>query len=77
MENFVEEENNIYMLENFETKIDKMVSKKRKRDENKNHEEIKFKKNKKNKNEETNLFNDSLFDKNGNVILRHINMIHY
>ena len=77
VENFVEEENNIYMLENFETKIDKMVSKKRKRDENKNHEEIKFKKNKKNKNEEANLFNDSLFDKNGNVILRHINMIHY
>ena len=29
------------------------------------------------KNEDTDLFNDSLFDKNGKVILRHINLFQY
>ena len=55
------------------------ICKKRKREENKNEEEEKnFGKNIKNKkienSEEFNLFNDSLFDQNGKVILRHINL---
>ena len=57
------------------------ICKKRKREEYKNEEEEKnFGKNIKNKNknidnsEEINLFNDSLFDQNGKVILRHINL---
>ena len=52
-------------------------NKKRKREENKN-EENNNKINKIKKTEttdEVNLFNDSLFDKNGKVILRHINLI--
>jgi len=50
------------------------IYKKRKREEN-NNEEEKANKIKKLKNsDETNLFNDSLFDKNGKVILRHINL---
>ena len=48
------------------------ISKKRKREETKISEEIY---DKKNKNKEIDLFNDSLFDKNGKVILRHINLI--
>ena len=55
-----------------------MICKKRKRDEGEISEDNNnIKKNKKNKNEDNILFNDSLFDKNGKVILRHINMIHY
>ena len=57
------------------------ICKKRKREENKNEEDEKnFGKNiknkiKKNENEDDiNLFNDSLFDNNGKVILRHINL---
>ena len=55
------------------------ICKKRKREEYKNEEEEKnFGKNIKNKkienSEEFNLFNDSLFDQNGKVILRHINL---
>ena len=50
------------------------IYKKRKREEN-NNEEEKANKIKKLKNsDETNLFNGSLFDKNGKVILRHINL---
>ena len=57
------------------------ISKKRKREENKNEEDEKnFGKNIKNKknenSDEINLFNDSLFDQNGKVILRHINLFH-
>ena len=59
------------------------ICKKRKREENKNEEDEKnFEKNIKNKNkkiensEDINLFNDSLFDNNGKVILRHINLFH-
>ena len=48
------------------------ISKKRKREEAKIDEEIY---DKKKKNKEIDLFNDSLFDKNGKVILRHINLI--
>ena len=53
------------------------ICKKRKREETKNNEENleKMKKISK-KSEEIELFNDSLFDKNGKVILRHINLIH-
>ena len=53
------------------------ICKKRKREETKNNEENFEKKKKICKNtEEIELFNDSLFDKNGQVILRHINLIH-
>ena len=75
--NLNEEERDFLIFENFETKKDKMVNKKRKREEGENNEIINGKKNKKIKNEDNILFNDSLFDKNGKVILRHINMIHY
>jgi hypothetical protein len=79
VENQFGEENNTFMNETFEKKGDKILSKKRKREENKNCEynNTKVKKNKKLKNEDNILFNDSLFDENGKVILRHINMIHY
>ena len=53
------------------------ISKKRKREENKNEEEGNYKNNKSKKienKEDNNLFNDSLFDKNGKVILKHINL---
>ena len=57
------------------------INKKRKREENKNEENEKNYNNNKNKKiengaEEINLFNDSLFDQNGKVILRHINLFH-
>ena len=52
------------------------INKKRKREENKNEEEKNNNKMKKTEDsDEANLFNDSLFDKNGKVILRHINLI--
>ena len=76
-----DEENILYSLEKFGNKKDKAINKKRKREESKNKEEFKKYKNKKIKDEEQEqdqfLFNKSLFDKNGKVILRHINMIHY
>ena len=51
------------------------IYKKRKREENNTEEEEKANKIKKVENsDEVNLFNDSLFDKNGKVILRHINL---
>ena len=52
------------------------ISKKRKREENKNEENNNNHKNKKIENikEDINSFNDSLFDQNGKVILRHINL---
>ena len=50
------------------------INKKRKREENKN-EENNNKMKKTEATDEVNLFNDSLFDKNGKVILRHINLI--
>ena len=53
--------------------------KKRKREENKNEEDEKIYNHNKTKklesSDDINLFNDSLFDKNGKVILRHINLI--
>ena len=55
------------------------ICKKRKREENKNEEEEKNCRNNNKKMENTdevNLFNDSLFDQNGKVILRHINLFH-
>ena len=53
------------------------LCKKRKREETKNNEENYEKKKTFNKKtEDFELFNDSLFDKNGKVILRHINLIH-
>ena len=51
------------------------INKKRKREENKNEEENNNKMKKTEASDEVNLFNDSLFDKNGKVILRHINLI--
>ena len=52
------------------------LCKKRKREETKNNEENYEKKKTFNKKtEDFELFNDSLFDKNGKVILRHINLI--
>ena len=77
IENINEEERDNLIYENYENKNDIMVNKKRKRDEGEKNEDNNIKKNKKNKNEDNILFNDSLFDKNGKVILRHINMIHY
>ena len=62
------------------------INKKRKREENKDEDNKMFSninnsnnfKNKKmENNEDNNLFNDSLFDKNGKVILRHINLFQY
>ena len=53
------------------------ICKKRKREENKTEDEINYNNNKNKKienKEENNLFNDSLFDQNGKVILRHINL---
>ena len=60
--------------EYYEKKINNLAKKKRKREEIKNPEEDNQKKNK--DNESNNYFNDSLFDKNGKVVLRHINIIH-
>ena len=78
IKNLNEEERDILKYDNYEVKNDKMICKKRKRDEGEISEDNNnIKKNKKNKNEDNILFNDSLFDKNGKVILRHINMIHY
>ena len=74
------EKRDILIYDNYENKNDKMINKKRRRDEGEINEDNKdngIKKNKKNKNEDNILFSDSLFDKNGKVILRHINMIHY
>ena len=59
-----------------ETKYNLIGIKKRKREENKNEEENNNKIKKIEKSEELNLFNDSLFDKNGKVILSHINLFH-
>ena len=51
------------------------INKKRKREENKAEDENNVNnKNKKLEISEENLFNDSLFDKDGKVILRHINL---
>mgnify|MGYP002625449424 CR=1 FL=1 len=57
----------------------KVINKKRRREENKIDEEVNISQSqrKKNNEEEEDLFNDSLFDKNGKVILRYINLIHY
>ena len=77
IKNLNEDEREFLKYNNYENKNDKMMNKKRKRDEGENNEDNGIKKNKKNKNEDNILFNDSLFDKNGKVILRHINMIHY
>ena len=51
------------------------MNKKRKREDNKIEEENNNKMKKTEATDEVNLFNDSLFDKNGKVILRHINLI--
>ena len=53
-------------------------NKKRKREENEEEELNNNNKNKKieDSSDDVNLFNDSLFDKNGKVILRHINLFH-
>ena len=62
------------------------INKKRKREENKDEDNKmfsninnnnNFKSKKMENNEDNNLFNDSLFDKNGKVILRHINLFQY
>ncbi len=66
------EENGLY-----ENKNDKIVNKKRKRENIKNSEKVHAKKDNSNKQDVNNFFNDSLFDENGKVILRHINMISY
>ena len=60
--------------EYYENKINKLSKKKRKRDDNKNPEEDNEQK--ETINEPNGYFNDSLFDKNGKVVLRHINIIH-
>jgi hypothetical protein len=60
--------------EYYEKNINNLAKKKRKREEIKNPDEDNQKKN--NDNESNNYFNDSLFDRNGKVILRHINIIH-
>ena len=61
----------------YENKNNKMVNKKRKRENIKNSEKVHVKKDNNNKQDVNNFFNDSLFDENGKVILRHINMIRY
>ena len=62
-----------------EGKKSKIINKKRRREENKIDDEVNISKSQKNINieKEEDLFNDSLFDKNGKVILRYINLIHY
>lgn len=53
---------------------------KRRREDNKNKDEaniIKGISKRKKNNEENDLFNDSLFDDSGKVILKHINLLHY
>ena len=68
--------NKNYMNEGKKCKI---INKKRKREENKTDDEVNVDKSKVNNNneEKEDLFNDSLFDKDGKVILRYINLIHY
>ena len=73
MENF--EKRKIIIPANYQNKNDKLVNKKRKRDEN--IEKINVKKVKNDSNEDNVLFDDSLFTEKAKVILRHINMIHY
>ena len=69
------EQRKIIIPSNYENKKDKLVNKKRKRDEN--IEKINVKKVKNDSNEDNVLFDDSLFTEKAKVILRHINMIHY
>ena len=78
----IDEEREMFRYNLYENKNNKMVTKKRKREENKNMENgdigvNQSKKENRNKDESENLFNDSLIDENGRVILRHINMIRY
>ena len=63
-----QKQKNIMILEACENNNEKIVNKKRKRDEIKKFEEFNFKRIKK----EKNLCNDSLFDENGKLILKHI-----
>ena len=58
--------------ETYESNNEKLANKKRKRNEKKNYEEPNVKRIKKKKKDENILFNDSLFDENGKLILRHI-----
>ena len=62
----------IIKQETYENNNEKLVNKKRKRNEKKNYEEPNVKRIKKKKKDENILFNDSLFDENGKLILRHI-----
>jgi len=58
----------------------KIINAKRRREENKNKDEAtvsKGKSKRKKNSEEVNIFNDSLFDNNGKVILKHINLLRY
>ena len=81
-ENESEKENNISELNSAPTRKDNNINinKKRKREDTINNEENIDKKKNNNNNhknlDENDLFNDSLFDKKGKVILRHINFIH-
>ena len=81
-ENESEKENNISELNSAPTRKDNNINinKKRKREDSINNEDNIDKKKNNNNNhkklDENDLFNDSLFDKKGKVILRHINFIH-
>ena len=58
----------------------KIINMKRRREENKNKDEANISKGiikRKKNSEEDDLFNDFLFDNNGKVILKHINLLHY
>ena len=63
-----------------ESKNGKIINWKRRREENKNDGEVNLSKGKSKRKkdcEEVDLFNDSLFDNNGKVILKHINLLHF
>ena len=66
----------IIMPDSYKNKNEKLFNKKRKRSENIN-EVNNMKKIKNNKKEDKTHVEDSLFDENGKVILRHTNLIHY
>ena len=62
----------IIIHETYESNNEKMANKKRKRDKEKNFKELNAKTIKKKKKDENILFNDSLFNEKGKLILRHI-----
>ena len=73
IQNYNNQKRDINILESYETNNETMVNKKRKREENIYCEEFNIKNMKKKIKDD--YLNDSLFDENGKVILRHINTL--